>query len=461
MNTALLINPPTPKGRKFTRNISCAAESKGNYLLKPLDFTILSGILKQKYQVKFLDLVSKPMTMASTVEKIKSLKPSFVIIAIIDTIFKNDLNFLIKLKDELPELEIYVLGDAFIEDKNCEKVAPYTRGIIAEPFKVQVEDFQFLRSNRPGFRDPETYKKISKVPTELEIPTPMHELFDDKFYRWPFSKESRYATVTTVWGCPYSCSYCTASNFPVHIRSVENVINELKYIKNLKFKELYITDLSFGLPLKRTITLLDEIIKLQFNFSWSTYFHPLQFNKKLLSKMKEAGCHTIIIGIETTNADILKKYSRNQNLTKIKELINFCHSINIKVCGDFLIGLKEQNKDEVLMNIETSISLKLDYASFNIVAPLPGTVIKKEAQSLAISSDSGVYYDSLGREGIIELQNWKKEDILMLRNSSIKKFYLRPLFLLKSVLKAGNIKSIRYQALEFLHLIRKTIFPSK
>ena len=113
------------------------------------------------------------------------------------------------------------------------------------------------------------------------------------------------------------------------------------------------------------------------------------------------------------------------------------------------------------MNIETSISLKLDYASFNIVAPLPGTVIKKEAQSLAISSDSGVYYDSLGREGIIELQNWKKEDILMLRNSSIKKFYLRPLFLLKSVLKAGNIKSIRYQALEFLHLIRKTIFPSK
>ncbi len=461
MNSVILINPPTPKGRKFTRNISCAAESKGNYLLKPIDFTVLSGTLKEKYHVEFMDLVSSPISVESAVNKIKMANPSFVVLAMIDAIFSNDLAFLVELKSKLPELRIFVLGDAFIEDENCTKAAPYIEDIIVEPFRVQIDSFQPFAKDKSGLRNKETYSKVNKTPSKFEIPIPMHELFDDKFYRWPFSKEARYATVTTVWGCPYACSYCTVSNFPVHIRSVDNIINELEYIKSLKFKEIYITDFSFGVPLKRTIRLLEEMINLKFNFSWSTYFHPLQYNKNLLLKMKEAGCHTIIIGIETTDINILKKYSRNQNLLKIEELINFCHTINIKVCGDFLIGLKEQNKNEIQENIETSIKLKLDYASFNIVAPLPGTIIKEEIKKSSFLKDEHAYYDSLGREGVIELGSWSKEEILSLRDSSVKRFYFRPIFLLNTIFKSRNIKSVFYQGIEFVHLIWKTIFSHK
>jgi radical SAM superfamily enzyme YgiQ (UPF0313 family) len=462
MKKVLLINPPTPNNRKFTRNIGCAAESKGSYLLKPVDFILISGILSKHADVSFWDYVSSKRPDISSLESdLKKYKPSIIIVAMIDAIFENDLSFLKNLKEVSGNSSVYCLGDAFIENKNVELVLPYINGIIANPFLLNPEDFinEHEINTNPGLYNHNSFKLGNKKPVMVEFPPPLHHLFDDEFYKWPFAKHTRYACLTTVWGCPYSCRYCTAARFPFHYRSYKNIIQELEVLKDLKFRELYITDLSFGLPLSNITSLLNEMKK--FNFSWSSYFHPNQFSESLVDLMSEAGCHTVIIGVETSNIEILKEYQRNVSHDTTRKLVAYCHKKGIEVCGDFLLGLSQQDKQEMTDNITLAKDLKLDYASFNLVAPLPGTVIREEATKKDIITDSFHEYDSLGGSNILSLGSVASEELSKIRNRSLINFYMRPRFLLSKIISRGSFSKFMIQSNNFIKMFLKAFRTSQ
>lgn len=96
------------------------------------------------------------------------------------------------------------------------------------------------------------------------------------------------------------------SKFPNYYRSYDEIIEEMKEVASLGIREIYMGDRSFGLPLMNVMKLLQGMIDQRFNFSWSTYFHPNQYTPELLQKMKESGCHTIIVGIENSDQSTLK-----------------------------------------------------------------------------------------------------------------------------------------------------------
>lgn len=459
----VFVNPPTPKKRRFTRNIGCAAESKGSYLLKSLDFLTLSGPLSLIGDVQSLDFVSKPLEWTECIQSVVGKKPDILVVSMIDVIFENDLNFLKDLRSHLTSQRIYVLGDAFIEPVNAAAVQELVDGIIIEPFILNPHELLKHEKGQdlPGLRNTNSYKTKNKQPLKVEIAVPRHDLFDDLYYRWPFAKHARYTCVTTVWGCPYACSYCTAAKFPVHYRDYQNVIQEMDTIKNLGFKEIYITDFSFGLPLNNTIALLEEMIQRKYHFTWSTYFHPLQYNPELLELMAKAGCHTLITGIETSDEKILKAYGRVPSHQKTEQLVEHAHQLKMEVCGDFMIGLKEQDQDELKRNIELSLALKLDYASFNLVAPLPGTVLREAAVQAGAISGHGHGFDSLGNTDILSFGKISSARLRKTRNEALFRFYLRPNFIFSKLFSRGSVFRVWQQGMNFLSMFFKAHFSAK
>lgn len=455
----LLVNPPTPGARKFTRNIGCAAESKGSYLLKSVDFLTLSGGLSSIGHVKLLDFVSKNASKEACLDQICQEAPNIIVMSMIDVIFDNDLEFLKELYDKNLDSRIYVLGDAFIETQNVSQVERYVEGIIAEPFLLNPLELKVHQKGFPieGLRHEKSFARNNKGPQQRELDVPRHELFDDLFYQWPFAKHSRYTCITTVWGCPYSCSYCTAARFPVHYRPYTNVIEEMEYVSSLGFKEVYITDLSFGLPYDNVMNLLQEMVKKKYGFSWSTYFHPQQYRPELLDLMYKAGCHTIITGVETSDEDILKGYGRSSTHKKTVELLQHAHRLGIEVCGDFLIGLKEQSERELIRNIDFAIELNLDYASFNLVAPLPGTSLREEAVKKGVVNNIGHGVDSLGTSEILSLGGVPSSQLWKIRNRSLVKFYLRPSYILRKLFSRGSFFRVWLQGVNFITMFTKAL----
>ena len=459
--TVVFINPPTPDRRKITRNCDCASESKGNYLLQPFDFLYLSSAIPDHIDFYFIDAVADKLDFKSTINQCLSHEPTHIVTAIVDLCWNNDLEFLKKIRNEIKNAHVFVFGDALVEEYNRIEVLKIADGIIDNAFS-----FDITKTFEPNFKIKLAENKIdglsinNKRPFSTKTPIasefnffPKHKKFENINYRWPFARHKKYTSIATNWGCPFACTYCIDSIFPFYYRSYQSLKKELIELQSLDIKELVITDKSFGHPRKNTIEILK--IMTEFKFSWSTYIHPNQCEEELLNLMKKSGCHTIIIGIESDKEEHLKEYNRTTNKSIVLKAIQNAQKIGIDVCGDFLIGLPQQSIDDIESLMNYSQNLDLDYASFNLVAPLPGSKIKKIAIDEGRMSTSDHHYDSVGNFKILKTNKLNEQDLIRLRKKANFKFYFRLKILFKRLTKIRSFEHLALQLHEGLELFLK------
>ena len=457
------INPPITPYRKIMRNFDCATESKGNYLYQPYDFLLMTGKIPAAWPIEFIDAIASPCTEDDIFIQLNALKPDILVCSLAATNWSQDLAFVKKLREKFQDSYLFVFGDLFIDNEPVLEIKDFTDGIFTSPVMF---DFSYLMGfkNRlefssktvSGFRDLDFYTRSDlKQPISFTLQNIRHHLFLDKKYRWPFAQSFKYTTIFTAWGCPYSCSYCILNKFPNYWRSFTEIIDEMIIIKKSGIRELYIGDRSFGLPLNNIINLLTEMIDKEFNFSWSTYFHPNQYTPELLDLMKESGCHTIIIGIESANFTSLKRFGRHMREEQFFALLRHAQRIKMNICGDFIIGLPGENTLDIKKTLKLSRNLKLDFASYNIAAPLAGSLIRE----LAISNggmqvmDQG--FDSFGRAKIVSVCNESENTLRKLRDVAIFRFYARPSYIIKRLFRLKNFEHFLIQFQEALLIFYK------
>jgi radical SAM superfamily enzyme YgiQ (UPF0313 family) len=234
------------------------------------------------------------------------------------------------------------------------------------------------------------------------------------------------------------------------------VLDELALIERMGIREIYFGDKSFGAVRGVTVEVLEGMIARGFRFDWSTYFHPNQYSPELLELMRRAGCHTIIVGVESANLRSLSRYSRNVTLGKVEALIDHANRIGLNVCGDFLLGLPDEDASAISATIDYALRLNLDYASFNIAAPLPGSVIKTSAIADGRMSAGDHHFDSVGKGRILASNVLRAEELERLRNSAVRRFYLRPSYLVKRLARLRGKEHLQIQVAEMLELLRKS-----
>ncbi len=462
MNNVILINPPTPDRKKIIRNTGCASESKGNYLLQPYDFLLIAGMFPSVCNVHYLDGLADNLSQEEILSDLIVKKPSLIITAIVDRLWDNDFSFLIKLRTQHPQTPILIFGDILVEKKYCEEVLQYADGVIASPLELNTEELALAtRENlkadpsRYGLKNVHSGLPVGKKSSARKLYRPRHELFLKNLYRFPFATFKNYSTVNISWGCPYSCSYCLASQLPSYYREAEEVLGELRELSNLGVREIYFADLSFGIPYANTRKVLEGMINEKLYFHWSTYFHPNQYSEEFLTLMKNAGCHTLIIGVESYNLASLEKYGRTTPKEKIEDLIKCANRLKINICADFILGLPNESKEDVLKTIAYAKELNIDYASFNIAAPLPGSSIKRMAIEEKRLSEDDHHYDSMGKSKVLSSNLLSNEELVELKNYAVRSFYLRPGYLMKRLSRLRSWEHFLIQWEEMIQLFRK------
>ncbi|MBY0552895.1 radical SAM protein [bacterium] len=370
------------------------------------------------------------------------------------------------LSKKFPDTPILVFGDSTLEENNCEQILKYSTGIITSPLLFNIKELQsWTIENFVSQAEVLGLKTLSnfanKIPIKKSFKTfnvkPRHELFIHKRYRWPFATYFKYTTITTSWGCPYSCSYCTASNLSSIYRIASDVIEDMEKIKAMGIKEIYFSDKSFGLPKENTTNILNLMIEKKFKFSWSTYFHPNQYSPDFLQLMKTAGCHTIIIGIESYNRAKLRQYGRVIQDDKLEGLIKKANEIGINVCGDFIIGFPHETQSEIMETLDWSRKLDIDYASFNIATPLPNTSIKLSAIKNGLILPNAHHFDTTGLSGVMTHPQISHEKLLKMRNHALGAFYLRPSYWIKRLSRLRGFQHLVIQIEECLNILFKAI----
>jgi len=91
--------------------------------------------------------------------------------------------------------------------------------------------------------------------------------------------------------------------------------------------------------------------------------------------MQSAGCDRIFFGIESGNDEILTLMRKKITVGMARQAVEEAHDAGLKVGAFFILCYPGETTDTVLDTVRFATSLPLDYLSFTMPYPLPGTTL--------------------------------------------------------------------------------------
>ena len=180
--------------------------------------------------------------------------------------------------------------------------------------------------------------------------------------------------------CSYNrCKFCDERLIwgnKFRFRKYEKIVEEIKNnITKYGINEFFFWDASI-IAYPYIKNLCNKIIEEKIKCKWTALIRADEVTNELAKLMKEAGCYSIEIGIESLNDDILISMNKGENVNTIIKAIEILKNNDIKVEGSFLIGYYEDTKDSILKTIEKSKLLNLDFYRWHNLELAAGYLLK-------------------------------------------------------------------------------------
>jgi radical SAM superfamily enzyme YgiQ (UPF0313 family) len=182
------------------------------------------------------------------------------------------------------------------------------------------------------------------------------------------------ALMRTTVGCPYRCSFCSlwrVMDGQYHKRDVEYVVDELATIQ--EDAVFLVDDEPFVNP-RRMLALAQAIQRAGIRKRYFAYCRvdTLLRNRDVMAAWKEIGLERVFLGIEGITAREMADYNKRQTVGQIERALREARSLGISVFGGFIINPNYTPEDfkQVVRFIQHN---RVDYPSFTILTPLPGT----------------------------------------------------------------------------------------
>ncbi len=150
-------------------------------------------------------------------------------------------------------------------------------------------------------------------------------------------------------GCPFDCRHCLVQKTEGHVerrRGLKNLKKNLVEISK-KYKHIKFWAANFTLDEKYVLDLCEMMIDSFPELTWECATRlDLLKNKEMISKMSEAGCTQISLGIESLrNKDLIANKNFSKKLIEERIALLQDNDINVKAC--VMIGIENQTKEDI------------------------------------------------------------------------------------------------------------------
>jgi anaerobic magnesium-protoporphyrin IX monomethyl ester cyclase len=219
------------------------------------------------------------------------------------------------------------------------------------------------------------------------FPLPDRGDFDHAAYQqvWMQLDGTKTTSIITTLGCPFSCDFCSRPIFGnlFRRRNLEAVFAEIEQVRALGYDSLWIADDNFTLDIRYLTEFCRRIAGLK--MKWSCLSRVTGITPELTRLMKESGCRRVYLGLETGDPDTLKLMKKQASLEEGQRAVHMFHEAGIEVAAFFIVGYPGESTESVERTLRMALDLPLDYMSFNVPFPLPGSPLFERVQTV----DSG------------------------------------------------------------------------
>lgn len=439
----LFVNPPqTASKYKFMGVIA-----------PPLGIAYMAGVLQENnIDVEILDASAEDMDFKDVEKELLKRKPDLVALTALTPTIGRALETAQVVKETLPD-SIVVMGGYhptfnFIETLEDENVDIVIRGegeYIMLNLVQALENQSSLHDVKGIVFEDKNSKEIVVNPEAPliqdldELPFPALNLLPMKKYRL-LDIDTHMTTMITTRGCPMQCSFCSSAAMhgkKIRERSVENIVDEIEYLKtNYDIDTIAFMDDTFTLKKRKVMAICDEILKRNIEIMWGCTSRVDTLDEKLLKKMKESGCITIFIGVESADQQQLDNMCKNTTIAKIENAFKIAHKLKIRTIASVALGMPGDTKEIMNKTVKFVHKLKPNYAIYSLATPYPGTRFYKEAfEKNLIKIKDWSKYTLI--TPILETIDCSLNDMRKIQAKAFMKFYLRPHYIIRQFLQDG------------------------
>lgn len=293
-----------------------------------------------------------------------------------------------------------------------------------------------------------------------QLPFPMRSLDENK-YRSLKLKDSKFTVVLASRQCAYRCYYCVPNSIswarelewknwakksgkpPVRVRSVKNILAEVKELVGQGYKEISFIDDQFVWDKNRTINLCNGLKKLGIEYGVLARADRLT-DEQTVRALAESGCKYVDIGVESFDQKVLDDIKKDLRVETIYKAVDLLNQYKITPKLNIMFGTSPFETKETLKSyIKKTLDLPVNYCMYSIATPFPGTEFEKIAkQNHWIKKDIDIYKDlDPARKSLINYPNLSDQMLEKITALAYRKFYLRPKIIIRQLTKIKSFSS--------------------
>lgn len=431
----------------------------------PLGLGYLAAVLeKNGYPVKILDALAMGVEKARDLKngllkvglsdneikkEIKKYNPDIIGISCAFTAHAEDTHEVAALVKKVNKNILIVMGGAHatacaplvLKDKNVDLVVMGEGELTILDIADRIENNKSI-TNIPGTALREGKKVLTHPRRDFvvnldDLPDvawhllPMESYLKKRSMTREFSRRSPRTNIITSRGCPGNCVFCSIHAIWGHRwrpRSPERVAAEMEYlVKTYGIKEFYVLDDNVSLKKDRMIKICDLILSKNLNISWAAPNGVALWtlDKEVLFKMKKSGFYRITFGIESGCARTLRFIRKPMVLKKAEEIIALSNKLGLWTHSTFIIGFPDETGEEIEETIRWTISSDLNFVSYYIATPYPGTDLNQEFIKLKLLTQKQtefMNYSSISVSGYDTL-HFNRDKLNQLRDQAYSRFF--------------------------------------
>lgn len=220
-------------------------------------------------------------------------------------------------------------------------------------------------------------KSVPIVPDLDEIPVPAYDLIGP----------SKVLELDVGRGCPFKCTYCSTASFfsgKYRMKSVERIIREMDFASEETGATYFsFTHDIFTLDRKYIdnfcFSLINHCENTGKKYEWSCSARADSISEEMLVSMKNAGCLSVFLGMESGSPKIQKLIGKNLNVTSGYKLTDACIKLGIDVHISFIIGFPYETGEDLEKTLQCIVELAMRGAFVQVseLSVLPGTPLSK------------------------------------------------------------------------------------
>lgn len=471
----LIIEPPAVSPFGNQRIFGGNGSNKSDFRKPPLDLMMISGYLrKEGYDNALLDANASRRTLRDVSEIIRRHEPDIIFFSTSTCTIYQDLLVAKVAKEIRSSIVTVAVGThvmALPDDTFNESA--YLDVIVASSEWEQVS-LNIVRnysdlSQAKGI----TFRKNGAViKTDSQPPIanldilgfPSHDKLEKELYGDPTSKRYPKTMVMGQKACINNCSFCCQPAFfgapVIRKRSVEHFLEELKWVQSLGFKEAMFNDATLTADMDWASAVFDGMIKDRIDLTWNCSTRAERVNDTILKLMKQAGCHTIALGMESVDPVVLKNIRKNIDPDQIRNAVSLIRKNGMNTILFCVVGFPGETRDSIQRTISFLKTLDTTFITLGIAVPAPGTDFYRyvESNNYLLTKDWS-QYDPM-KKPVFSYPELSAEEIQYFSRYGLRQFYLRPSYIWGRIRTIKDFSDLSGYFNNFIGFIKRYVMKS-